>query len=193
MYSPPVPRRVAALHVAGGDFADFTSVEGTLPDFWLDAEVFSQQAQLAVEGQHLGGGLEFLGVAYVCPGPCEDFEPIVTFPLDATGAIDPPFLSIDEAWTTGTVVSGGVAWAQERGMGRVEVRIDDGPWIEATMGPDAGIDFWRQWYTPWDATAGEHRIAVRATDLTDATQPEERTSVVPRGATGWHSISVSVG
>lgn len=95
--------------------------------------------------------------------------------------------------SAGTVVIGGVAWAQGRGIGRVEVRIDDGPWIEATMGPDAGIDFWRQWYTPWDATAGEHRIAVRATDLTDATQPEERTSVVPRGATGWHSISVSVG
>lgn len=101
-----VPRRLAALHVAGGDFADFMSVEGTLPDFWLDGEVFSQQAQLAVVGEHLGGVLEFLGVAYVCPGPCEDFEPIFTFPLDATGAIDPPFLSIDEAWTTGTVVSG---------------------------------------------------------------------------------------
>lgn len=95
--------------------------------------------------------------------------------------------------STGTVVIGGVAWAQGRGIGRVEVRIDDGPWIEATMGPDAGIDFWRQWYTPWQATAGEHQIAVRATDLTGATQPEERTSVVPRGATGWHTISVNAG
>lgn len=88
---------------------------------------------------------------------------------------------------------GGVAWAQHRGIARVEVRVDDGPWQEATLGPDAGIDFWRQWYLPWDATSGRHTLTVRATDLTGATQPEQRTDPFPSGAQGWHSILVIVG
>ena len=46
----------------------------------------------------------------------------------------------------GKVAIGGVAWAQGRGIKEVEVRVDDGPWQKATLGPDGGIDYWRQWY-----------------------------------------------
>ena len=53
----------------------------------------------------------------------------------------------------GRVVIGGVAWAQHRGIHKVEVRVDDNAWQEAKLGPDAGIDYWRQWYLPWDAAA----------------------------------------
>ena len=35
----------------------------------------------------------------------------------------------------------------------VEVRIDGGDWRDATLGPDAGNDYWRQWYVEWDAAA----------------------------------------
>ena len=38
----------------------------------------------------------------------------------------------------GRTVIGGVAWAQHRGVGKVEVQLDDGPWQKATLGPDAG-------------------------------------------------------
>ncbi len=86
----------------------------------------------------------------------------------------------------------GVAWAQHRGISKVEVRIDDGAWTEARLADDVGIDSWRQWILPWDATEGEHRITVRATDGDGETQPERRTSPAPDGATGWHSISVNV-
>ncbi len=92
----------------------------------------------------------------------------------------------------GRVVIGGVAWAQHRGVEKVEVRVDDGPWQEARLGPDAGIDFWRQWYLPWDAPGGRHTLTVRATDDTGATQPEQRTEPFPSGATGWHNILVTV-
>jgi hypothetical protein len=34
---------------------------------------------------------------------------------------------------------------------------------------------------------------VRATDGTGAVQPEERVTPFPDGATGWHTITVSVG
>ena len=93
---------------------------------------------------------------------------------------------------TGRVVVGGVAWAQHRGIAKVEVRVDGGPWQEARLGPDAGIDYWRQWYLPWDALPGRHELTVRATDLDGDTQPEQRQTPFPKGATGHHGIVVIV-
>lgn len=92
----------------------------------------------------------------------------------------------------GRNVIGGVAWAQGRGIAKVELRIDDGPWQECTLGPDANIDYWRQWFLEWDAPAGRHDLTVRATDLTGAVQTEKRAEPFPRGATGWHSVPVLV-
>ena len=42
-------------------------------------------------------------------------------------------------------VIAGVAWAQHRGIDKVEIRIDEGDWQEAKLAADAGIDLWRQW------------------------------------------------
>ncbi|EAP98448.1 putative membrane-bound oxidoreductase [Janibacter sp. HTCC2649] len=92
----------------------------------------------------------------------------------------------------GKNVIGGVAWAQGRGIEKVEIRVDDGPWQKATLGPDANVDYWRQWFFEWDATAGRHELTVRATDLTGAVQTEKRASPFPRGATGWQTIPVNV-
>jgi DMSO/TMAO reductase YedYZ molybdopterin-dependent catalytic subunit len=92
----------------------------------------------------------------------------------------------------GRVAIGGVAWAQHRGIARVEVRVDGGRWQVAQLGPDAGIDYWRQWFLPWDALPGRHELTVRATDLTGEVQPEQRTDPFPEGAQGWHSIVVIV-
>ena len=85
-------------------------------------------------------------------------------------------------------VIAGVAWAQHRGIAKVEIRIDEGDWQEATLADDGGIDLWRQWSFRYDGPAGLHSAQVRATDLTGAIQPEQRTKVFPRGATGWHQI-----
>jgi len=92
----------------------------------------------------------------------------------------------------GTVPVAGVAWAQHRGIERVELRVDEGPWMTAELAAEDTIDTWRQWVVPWDATTGTHRLQVRATDLTSATQPEARMHPFPNGATGWHSVLVSV-
>lgn len=86
----------------------------------------------------------------------------------------------------------GVAWAQHRGIEKVEVQIDDGEWQVATLATDVTDDAWRQWVLDWDATSGDHQVRVRATDKTGATQTEERTPVAPDGATGWHTITVRV-
>jgi hypothetical protein len=92
----------------------------------------------------------------------------------------------------GRVAVAGVAYAQQRGIDRVEVRVDDGPWQRARLAEEASIDTWRQWVWDWDATPGRHNIEARATDATGETQPEARADPFPDGATGWHSIVVRV-
>ena len=98
----------------------------------------------------------------------------------------------DEKVSAGPVVIAGTAWAQHTGVARVEVRIDDGEWLDATLADDASDDTWRQWILPWEATAGEHRITVRATDKSGYTQTDVVSSVAPDGATGWHSRKIKV-
>ena len=92
----------------------------------------------------------------------------------------------------GRTVIGGVAWAQHRGVGKVEVQIDGGAWQSAQLGPDAGIDYWRQWFVPWDATTGQHTLAVRATDLTGALQTDQRATPFPDGSSGIQQVVVIV-
>ncbi|MGN6577532.1 MAG: molybdopterin-dependent oxidoreductase [Nocardioides sp.] len=86
----------------------------------------------------------------------------------------------------------GVAWSQDRGIKRVEVRVDGGDWAEAELAAQDNVDTWRQWVWQWDAEPGNHTIEVRATDATGYTQTAERASIAPDGATGWHSVNVSV-
>ncbi|MGB2568581.1 molybdopterin-dependent oxidoreductase [Micromonospora citrea] len=92
----------------------------------------------------------------------------------------------------GPVVVAGVAWAQHRGVSRVEVRVDGGPWRDATLAPTVSVDTWVQWSWRWDATPGEHTLQVRATDATGATQTGREQPVEPDGATGWHTVRVTV-
>ena len=92
----------------------------------------------------------------------------------------------------GRAVVAGVAWAQGIGIAQIEVSIDEGPWRIATEGPDAGIDMWRQWSHTWDATPGEHRLAVRVTDATGRPQAVGPADPFPDGAEGYHEIRVTV-
>ncbi|MFL6096232.1 MAG: molybdopterin-dependent oxidoreductase [Blastococcus sp.] len=86
----------------------------------------------------------------------------------------------------------GVAWAQTRGIGRVEVRVDDGPWADADLAPSAGADLWRPWVLRHDFRSGRHTLTVRATTVDGETQPGARTDPFPSGATGWHTVQVDV-
>ncbi|MFE1229951.1 molybdopterin-dependent oxidoreductase [Streptomyces sp. NPDC058745] len=92
----------------------------------------------------------------------------------------------------GTVMVAGVAWAQHRGIRRVEVRVDDGPWRDAELGAEDSRDTWRQWVYRWQAVPGRHSLTVRATDGTGRTQTERRAETMPDGASGWHSVVVNV-
>ncbi|MFD3310479.1 molybdopterin-dependent oxidoreductase [Streptomyces sp. NPDC058694] len=92
----------------------------------------------------------------------------------------------------GTVMVGGVAWAQHRGIDKVEIRIDDGPWQETRLAAEDSRDTWRQWSFPWQAGKGGHTLTVRATDRTGAVQTQKRARTIPDGASGWHSVVVTV-
>jgi DMSO/TMAO reductase YedYZ molybdopterin-dependent catalytic subunit len=85
-------------------------------------------------------------------------------------------------------VIAGVAWAQHRGIAKVEIRIDGGEWQPAVLAADGGIDLWRQWSFRYTGPAGLHSAEVRATDLAGNIQPGDRTRVFPDGARGWHQI-----
>jgi hypothetical protein len=92
----------------------------------------------------------------------------------------------------GRVAVGGIAWAQRRGIDRVEVRVDEGEWREATLSAEAGTDLWRQWVWAWDAAPGSHMLQVRATDAAGEAQTAERRPPFPDGATGQQSVLVTV-
>ena len=112
-------------------------------------------------------------------------------PIKLSSRIDTPKALSDSK--AGTVVIGGIAWAQHVGIEKVEVRIDGGAWQPATLGPQVTDDYWRQWYLEWDAEPGQHFLACRATNKDGEVQSPARTTPFPEGATGLQEISVNVG
>ncbi len=93
----------------------------------------------------------------------------------------------------GKVQFGGVAWAQHRGINRVELRVNRGPWQRATLASAISTDTWYQWQLGIELTPGDYEVQVRATDSTGEPQTEDKAAVAPDGATGYHTISVKVG
>ena len=92
----------------------------------------------------------------------------------------------------GTYTFAGLAWAPDRGIARVEVQVDEGEWREASLSTPISDTTWLQWRIDWDATPGDHRVRVRATDATGETQAEAETRPDPDGARGWHAVRFSV-
>jgi len=112
-------------------------------------------------------------------------------PIKMSSRVDTPRpLSTVKA---GMTAIGGVAWAQHIGIATVEVSIDSGPWQKTRLGPDVGLDYWRQWYLPWNATSGRHSFRVRATDRKGAVQSSQRATPFPNGSSGIQEVVVFVG
>ena len=95
--------------------------------------------------------------------------------------------------TSGSVTVGGTAWAHGVGVGKVQVRVDQGAWNDVTLGPDADIEYWRQWLWTWDAAKGDHELQVRVVDAAGKAQDEATADPFPNGASGLHTIQVTVG
>jgi DMSO/TMAO reductase YedYZ molybdopterin-dependent catalytic subunit len=92
----------------------------------------------------------------------------------------------------GPVAVAGVAWAPDRGISKVEVRVDGGAWQTATLATELSAATWVQWKWVWQATSGQHILEVRATDGTGEVQTDQVTPPDPDGARGHHQIAVQV-
>ena len=95
------------------------------------------------------------------------------------------------ALAAGLVDVDGLAWAPDRGVEKVEVAIDNGPWQATLLSRAISKATWVQWWLRWQATPGKHTIQVRATGRTGAV-----TATVagppPAGATGYDQVQVTV-
>ena len=95
--------------------------------------------------------------------------------------------------SAGKTPIGGIAWAPHRGIERVEVSTDGGEtWNDARLAGQLDMDSWRQYVYDWDAKPGEYTLMVRATDGTGETQTAEKAPPHPSGATGYHTVGVTV-
>jgi DMSO/TMAO reductase YedYZ molybdopterin-dependent catalytic subunit len=85
-------------------------------------------------------------------------------------------------------VVAGVAWAPTRGISKVEVRFNEGDWLEAELSTPMSDDAWVQWKLANPLAAGDYEVQVRATDGTGATQTDTVRRPAPNGATGYHGV-----
>jgi DMSO/TMAO reductase YedYZ molybdopterin-dependent catalytic subunit len=104
---------------------------------------------------------------------------------------------IDTPRNTSKVAAGrpapiaGVAWDQHVGVSKVEVQVNDGPWLPARLAEVPSTDTWRQWVVDWTPpNPGEYTVRARATDGRGQPQADYYRDVFPSGATGLHTILV---
>ena len=81
----------------------------------------------------------------------------------------------------------GAAWGAP--IAGVEVQVDGGPWLPATITEGAGAEFaWKFWSIAWpDAAPGEHTITSRATDTAGNVQPAMTDPSIANKKTYWES------
>ncbi|MET4049872.1 MULTISPECIES: molybdopterin-dependent oxidoreductase [unclassified Rhodococcus (in: high G+C Gram-positive bacteria)] len=111
-------------------------------------------------------------------------------PIKTASRIDTP--RSGRTVQAGKTMIAGVAWHQHLGISGVDVQIDEGNWMPATLSEEYSKDTWRQWVLEWDAPPGNHTIRARASDANGDIQTSMTADTVPDGATGYPQISVSV-
>jgi DMSO/TMAO reductase YedYZ molybdopterin-dependent catalytic subunit len=92
--------------------------------------------------------------------------------------------------SAGPTVVAGVAWAPTRGVERVEVQVDDGPWRAAELSAPLSADTWVQWRADVELPPGTPTLRVRAVDGRGGSQPAGPRPPAPDGAEGWHTVAV---
>ena len=111
-------------------------------------------------------------------------------PIKTQSRIDVPRRSA--TLSAGRQPVAGIAWAPNLGISKVEVQVNEGPWIEVELASAISKNTWVQWVYHWDATPGTHVLRVRATDANGLTQTGTVHRPAPDGATGHHTIVVDV-
>jgi DMSO/TMAO reductase YedYZ molybdopterin-dependent catalytic subunit len=81
---------------------------------------------------------------------------------------------------------GGIAFSGDRGISKVEVRVDGGQWTEAQLRSPLSETTWVVWRYDWLFEAGHHLFEVRCVDGNGLPQIERASEAHPSGATGIH-------
>jgi DMSO/TMAO reductase YedYZ molybdopterin-dependent catalytic subunit len=81
----------------------------------------------------------------------------------------------------------GAAWGAP--IGKVEVKIDDGQWLKATIDDSEKGNFaWKIWYLDWSQPgSGEHTVTSRAIDVAGQIQPAMDDPWIAKKKTYWES------
>ena len=120
-----------------------------------------------------------------------DGQPPGVVPIKISSRIDAP-TSFQQV-PGGAVTVAGTAWAQGRGISRVEVRFDKDQWQNAELATEVNLNTWRMFRLTAQLPPGQHTVTCRAYDGQGTMQVEERLRLinpgpVPDGSTGWQSI-----
>ena len=109
--------------------------------------------------------------------------------MKATSVIDAVAVDMDiiNATPDMRVPIGGIAHAGARGISKVEVRVDDGPWQQALLRTPLSHQTWVVWRFDWPFRPGEHTFTVRCFDGAGASQIVEARPPAPNGASGLFS------
>ena len=82
---------------------------------------------------------------------------------------------------------GGIAFAGDRGISKVEVNVDGGGWQEAELRAPLSETTWVIWRYEWPFEEGSHTFEVRCSEAAGTPQIEREKGNRPDGASGIHS------
>ena len=80
----------------------------------------------------------------------------------------------------------GMAWGPAP-IAAVEVKIDNGPWMKATLEDSKSEFAWRSWHLDWSPAPGEHTVTSRAIDTAGNIQPAMDDPSIATKKTYWES------
>ncbi len=112
-------------------------------------------------------------------------------PVQAFTRIDAPATAVG---ARGATPVGGVAYAGDRGISRVEISADNGAtWLPAELEAPLSPTTWVRWMAPWTPPApGTYTLSARAFEADGTPQTAETTTLNPRGSTGYGRRTVIV-
>jgi DMSO/TMAO reductase YedYZ molybdopterin-dependent catalytic subunit len=112
--------------------------------------------------------------------------------MKATSVIDTISVNmmLSQADATSLIPVGGIAHAGARGISKVEVRVDDGPWNEARLRAPLSDLTWVVWRYDWPFRPGNHRFTVRCVDGAGEAQIAQMAPPHPSGASGYSDKTV---
>ncbi len=87
---------------------------------------------------------------------------------------------------------GGIAYAGARGISKVELRIDEGRWINTGLRPPLSGTTWVIWRYDAPYREGRHHFTVRCYEGDGTPQIESVSKPHPSGATGLHSVEKTI-